>query len=234
MILALWPKKELAKEANVAAAPPSPADRVWGGCSGYFQDPDGHLWEIVWNPPLPIEDCNGTMRRREAIKKGHEKAVADQLLEVLGINATFVRNGDPNQREPDVIYTIDGRTIGIEVATAYYEDSDARDEWTVAAGEREFPPEGFEPRSGGVLNGPDQMICERVQAEVNDKCGKRYTGADEFWLCIEQRAALSDAASVRECVESLTVPPGHQFARLYVTYIAPLHESGAYTAVQFQ
>jgi uncharacterized protein len=22
----------------------------WGGYAGYFQDPDGHLWEIVWNP----------------------------------------------------------------------------------------------------------------------------------------------------------------------------------------
>lgn len=22
----------------------------WGGYSGYFKDPDGHLWEIVWNP----------------------------------------------------------------------------------------------------------------------------------------------------------------------------------------
>ncbi|OGV67986.1 MAG: glyoxalase [Lentisphaerae bacterium RIFOXYC12_FULL_60_16] len=22
----------------------------WGGYSGYFQDPDGHLWEAVWNP----------------------------------------------------------------------------------------------------------------------------------------------------------------------------------------
>jgi catechol 2,3-dioxygenase-like lactoylglutathione lyase family enzyme len=25
-------------------------DTFWGGYSGYFQDPDGHLWEIVWNP----------------------------------------------------------------------------------------------------------------------------------------------------------------------------------------
>lgn len=25
-------------------------DAFWGGYSGYFQDPDGHLWEIVWNP----------------------------------------------------------------------------------------------------------------------------------------------------------------------------------------
>jgi catechol 2,3-dioxygenase-like lactoylglutathione lyase family enzyme len=22
----------------------------WGGYSGYFQDPDGHVWEVVWNP----------------------------------------------------------------------------------------------------------------------------------------------------------------------------------------
>ena len=22
----------------------------WGGYAGYFQDPDGHLWEAVWNP----------------------------------------------------------------------------------------------------------------------------------------------------------------------------------------
>jgi catechol 2,3-dioxygenase-like lactoylglutathione lyase family enzyme len=24
----------------------------WGGYAGYFQDPDGHLWEIAWNPAL--------------------------------------------------------------------------------------------------------------------------------------------------------------------------------------
>ncbi len=27
-------------------------DRFWGGYSGYFQDPDGHLWEIAWDPSL--------------------------------------------------------------------------------------------------------------------------------------------------------------------------------------
>ena len=25
-------------------------DTFWGGYAGYFQDPDGHLWELVWNP----------------------------------------------------------------------------------------------------------------------------------------------------------------------------------------
>lgn len=27
-------------------------DTFWGGYAGYFQDPDGHLWEVVWNPAL--------------------------------------------------------------------------------------------------------------------------------------------------------------------------------------
>ncbi len=31
-------------------------DTFWGGYSGYFQDPDGHLWEVVWNPQWGIEE----------------------------------------------------------------------------------------------------------------------------------------------------------------------------------
>ena len=31
-------------------------ERFWGGYSGYFQDPDGHLWEIVYNPNMiPVD-----------------------------------------------------------------------------------------------------------------------------------------------------------------------------------
>jgi catechol 2,3-dioxygenase-like lactoylglutathione lyase family enzyme len=31
-------------------------DTFWGGYAGYFQDPDGHLWEIAWNPQMAIDD----------------------------------------------------------------------------------------------------------------------------------------------------------------------------------
>jgi hypothetical protein len=31
-------------------------DTFWGGYAGYFKDPDGHLWEIVWNPELLPSD----------------------------------------------------------------------------------------------------------------------------------------------------------------------------------
>lgn len=29
-------------------------DTSWGGYAGYFADPDGHLWEVVWNPSFPF------------------------------------------------------------------------------------------------------------------------------------------------------------------------------------
>lgn len=55
-------KKEVARileeAARAGARIVKPAqDTFWGGHAGYFCDPDGHLWEIVWNPDLlPQED----------------------------------------------------------------------------------------------------------------------------------------------------------------------------------
>lgn len=31
-------------------------DVFWGGHSGYFADPDGHLWEVAHNPFFPLDD----------------------------------------------------------------------------------------------------------------------------------------------------------------------------------
>ncbi|HET6563160.1 MAG TPA: VOC family protein [Marmoricola sp.] len=33
-----------------------PTTLEWGGYSGYFEDPDGHLWELCFNPGFPIDD----------------------------------------------------------------------------------------------------------------------------------------------------------------------------------
>ncbi len=30
-------------------------DTFWGGYAGYFQDPDKHIWEVVWNPDFEVE-----------------------------------------------------------------------------------------------------------------------------------------------------------------------------------
>ena len=42
---------EEARKAGAVIVKPA-QDTFWGGYAGYFQDPDQHLWEIVWNPKL--------------------------------------------------------------------------------------------------------------------------------------------------------------------------------------
>ena len=40
-----------AHAVSVGARPvKTPRDVFWGGYSGYFADPDGHLWEVAYNP----------------------------------------------------------------------------------------------------------------------------------------------------------------------------------------
>jgi catechol 2,3-dioxygenase-like lactoylglutathione lyase family enzyme len=89
LILSLYPRTELAKDAAVRFTPAKtgefsighavatraevdaviaqagaagasvterPHDRPWGIYSGYFQDPDGHLWEVLWNPALDLSE----------------------------------------------------------------------------------------------------------------------------------------------------------------------------------
>ena len=85
LMLSIYPRSELAKDAVVPLTPAKPGEfstrpcrgqpnrggqvisraeaagavvadppheRPWGIYSGYFQDPDGHLWEIIWNPAI--------------------------------------------------------------------------------------------------------------------------------------------------------------------------------------
>jgi len=46
----------LALAASVGGRITKPAAKTaWGGYAGYFADPDGHLWEIAWNPGMPLD-----------------------------------------------------------------------------------------------------------------------------------------------------------------------------------
>lgn len=44
---------DLAKKAGAKIVKPA-QNTFWGGYAGYFQDPDDHLWEIVWNPEIEL------------------------------------------------------------------------------------------------------------------------------------------------------------------------------------
>lgn len=52
----------LAEAAAAGGSMVKPGEKVfWGGYSGYFADPDGHLWEVAYNPFFPL-DAEGRVR----------------------------------------------------------------------------------------------------------------------------------------------------------------------------
>jgi catechol 2,3-dioxygenase-like lactoylglutathione lyase family enzyme len=47
----------MAEVAALGARIVKPAQKVfWGGYSGYFADPDGHLWEVAYNPYVSFDE----------------------------------------------------------------------------------------------------------------------------------------------------------------------------------
>lgn len=47
----------IARAWTVGATVPKPPEKTsWGGYAGYFADPDGHLWEVAFNPSFPLSD----------------------------------------------------------------------------------------------------------------------------------------------------------------------------------
>jgi uncharacterized protein len=44
---------EQAKRAGAKIVKPA-GETFWGGYAGYFQDPDGHVWEVAWNPKMRV------------------------------------------------------------------------------------------------------------------------------------------------------------------------------------
>jgi catechol 2,3-dioxygenase-like lactoylglutathione lyase family enzyme len=42
-----------------------PAETFYGGYAGVFLDPDGHPWEVAWNPGFPLAD-DGSISLPEA------------------------------------------------------------------------------------------------------------------------------------------------------------------------
>ena len=74
-----------------------------------------------------------------------------------------------DQGEPDVLYELRGSLLGIEINDVYDANSDARQDWTLAAGERAFPTSGVDPREAGELLGPGANLRSRVHRQLQEK-----------------------------------------------------------------
>ncbi|XOB46314.1 MAG: hypothetical protein ACKKMV_02595 [Candidatus Nealsonbacteria bacterium] len=163
------------------------------------------------------------MNKAKQVQRQHEKVVCDRFIVLYNTQYGFNRFGN-DQDEPDCIYKSKSEILGIEVASVYYRNIDAKQEWTVVRGERK--PSKIEPSWGDVIRNPDDLMCQRIQQEITDKCNKQYRGASRFILCIEERAALSDEKSIKRCISQLRVPEQHIFSEIYLLHLAPLHEGG--------
>jgi hypothetical protein len=52
----------LAEAGGAGARILKPAEETfWGGYSGYFADPDGHPWEVAWNPGRSFDERGGVV-----------------------------------------------------------------------------------------------------------------------------------------------------------------------------
>jgi hypothetical protein len=72
--------------------------------------------------------------KQKEVKEGHEKAIGNQLLRALNLDGKLVRHGK-DEGEPDLIYSLEGKTVGIEIATAFYHNKQAEIEIAPGAGQ---------------------------------------------------------------------------------------------------
>lgn len=59
----------------------------WGGQTGYFTDPDGHVWEVAYNPFMPLDD-RGFVTLPDAFSNAPELTDAE-IADVLKSMRTF-------------------------------------------------------------------------------------------------------------------------------------------------
>jgi catechol 2,3-dioxygenase-like lactoylglutathione lyase family enzyme len=76
---------KLAERAGGRIVKPA-QDAFWGGYSGYFIDPDGHYWEVAWNPILPLDDAGFMDLKLDA----DSSVAADPMTKVDNILRRFV------------------------------------------------------------------------------------------------------------------------------------------------
>jgi hypothetical protein len=96
----------------------------------------------------------------------HERFCGEKALEILGIVHSDFRYGNPDDFEPDLIFTTGEHHIGIEVTSAYPEDDRARPNrhaqaaWQ-SARKPTFNERGIHEMPGGV--DPDKNLAREIK-----------------------------------------------------------------------
>ena len=171
----------------------------------------------------------------------HEKFTAEKIVTLCGEPVRFDRFGNPQQREPDVIFC-GSYKLGIEITTAYYHgDTDdpnlhAREDWKFARNPK-FDENGVhrivDPKTGKpkVWDRMIDRLTTSCQIALDQKCSKQYAGADHFWLGIYADAPVTESYEFDLFVEKLTVPQMNPFERIFILHVTA-ERGGGYRGLQ--
>ena len=154
-------------------------------------------------------------RRDEELKRAHERAAGDRFIHAYN-RRHGTRFAFREQREaPDLEYaTSRGRLLGVEVATAYYDEGDAKTRWRPARG-----------HDGGVWAGvdPDENLAAFTGRVLADKCAKSYSFSPPCILVIDARPPLTDERDIKRTVlPAIRVPTAVPYAEIYLGVALPI------------
>jgi len=148
------------------------------------------------------------------LKKRHERAAGDRFIEAYNrrYRTRFILR---EQREsPDLVYeTRRGKLLGLEVATAYYDEEEAKMRWSLARGQ-----------DGGPWGGrPDESLTQFINRVLADKCAKSYSFPGSCVLVIDACPRLTDEREIRGTVlPAISVPPVVPYGEIYLGVDLPI------------
>jgi len=157
---------------------------------------------------LFMENIRNEERGRETDSKQHEESACQHFLELynkqLGKIFEFKKFGNPDlgKGEPDCICS-DG--LNIEVATAYYDNIDAKEAWGIVDllknrinkddYERKYPDNTL-----GMKN-PDQGLYDSINKIVIGKNEKEYNYNGKLFLLIYSRPGITDETEIEMYIQ---------------------------------
>ena len=155
-----------------------------------------------------MKKVKNNKRKREDDTKQVEKSSCQKFLKLynkqLGKNIKFIKFGNPDSSkgEPDCICS-DG--LNIEVATAYYDNLDAKGTWGVIDFlKNRISKENYEkkyPDNTLGMKNPDQGLYDSINKIVTNKNKKEYEYVGKLFLLITSRPAITDEKDIEVYIE---------------------------------
>jgi hypothetical protein len=162
----------------------------------------------------------------DQIRFDDEKFTAEKIVSLCGENSQFEKLGDPNRREPDVIFSGSDR-LGVEVTDAGYQGNEDDPDLHIAEQWKFIQHPEFDVNYTHRLPKPKgQMAWDRMierltascQIRLGNKCSKAYKGIDRLWLGIHVIAPATDPHELDTVAQKLVIPSVNPFGRIFLLH----------------